>query len=259
MKCQTHNQRPRRGNAQNQHKPAACESEPCLVPLCRGSRHVQPQCVSHKETSLESQRVWRIRRGFGRATAVKLTKSPWVSHLYCAETFLQVRTRWSASRSTLPPSPTGWRKQRHMTVFFSIWIIWRFLLVLFWQNYKWKQQSHSERKSSRLRSIRRGVLGWIPTQQAEPRILLPFNSLQKSCLCIIVMLHSLPVVLNSPGYIYSLKTGKIIIFFVIGIQRLQTSTKNCFSFSTSVMRHTEAPEITSGMMWEKNSNFTQLV
>lgn len=60
----------------SQHEPAVCESEPCSVPQCRGSRHVPPQCVSHKETSLESQRVWRIRRGFGSATGMKLAKCP---------------------------------------------------------------------------------------------------------------------------------------------------------------------------------------
>lgn len=117
VKCQTEDQRSVRDNARNEHEPAACESGLCLAPRCKGSRHVRPQCESHKEMSLRSQRVWRIREGFGRATGTKVVTCPRVFHLYCAGTFLQARRQWSASHSIPPLSPRGLRKQRDMICF----------------------------------------------------------------------------------------------------------------------------------------------
>lgn len=117
VKCQTQDWGSIRNHAQNEREPAACESGPCSVPQCRGSRRARPQYESHREMSLESQRVWRIREGFGSATGIKVVKCPRVFHLYCAEKFLQARRQWSASHSTPPLSPRGLRKQRYMICF----------------------------------------------------------------------------------------------------------------------------------------------
>lgn len=51
-------------------------------------------------------------------------------------------------------------------------------------------ENNSEKISTRVRSVGRGVLGCIPTQQAKPRVLITFYSLQNYCLCIIVILCS---------------------------------------------------------------------